>query len=245
LPCSGWSRTSTSRLATRHKAKHESLFLMAIAHTHCTHALQGLDVVCFARMKEHSLFGQAYRRAFTTESVEAAFRVTGVYPFDRAIITEKQMRPSEATSTRGTFAVTYTSPVHAIMMSFKTYRPTALEILPSNAQPPCPVPSQPTSPPLPEIDHTVQLPINADHQAPTPSPKRAWDPATNPSPETPSKRMRIMVSQIGATRSGSHLLSRAKITSSQPFLRLHDHATPTCVLPEPNWELIERPLPKS
>jgi hypothetical protein len=70
---------------------------------HCTHALQGLDVVCFARMKEvwkqvinefetlhrarvtkadfTSLFGQAYHCAFTKETIEAAFKATGVYPF--------------------------------------------------------------------------------------------------------------------------------------------------------------------
>lgn len=156
---------------------------------HCTHALQGLDVVCFAQMKEHwkqvinkfetlhrtsvtkadftSLFGQAYHCAFTVELIKAAFRVTGVFPFDRTVITERQMRPSEATSTQGTFTVTYTSPVYAIMMSFKTYQPTALEISPSNAQrPPQPISSPHTSPSA--TDHVTQLPIDV---APTPSPK--------------------------------------------------------------------------
>ena len=110
---------------------------------HCTHALQGLDVVCFARMKEDwkqvinefetlhrtdvtkadftSLFGQAYHRAFTKDTIEAAFQVTGVHPFNHTIITEKQMKPNEAMSTKGSFAVAYTSPVCAIMKSFKTY----------------------------------------------------------------------------------------------------------------------------
>jgi hypothetical protein len=63
--------------------------------SHCTHALQGLDVVCFARMKEiwkkviidfealHwtkvtkvdfvELFGKAYWIAFTKETIKAAF----------------------------------------------------------------------------------------------------------------------------------------------------------------------------
>src|SRR6267154_1447714 len=63
---------------------------------HCTHALQGLDVVCFARMKEAwkqvinefetvhwaqvtkgdftSLFGHVYCHAFTKETIEAAFK---------------------------------------------------------------------------------------------------------------------------------------------------------------------------
>ena len=41
-----------------------------------------------------SLFGQVYRRAFTLDMVEAAFQVTGVYPFDRTVITAKQMKPT-------------------------------------------------------------------------------------------------------------------------------------------------------
>lgn len=52
-----------------------------------------------------------------------------------------------------------------------------------------------------------------------------------------------MTSQISTTQSGSYLLLRAKVTSAQPFPRLHDHAPLTQVLPEPKWELIERPLP--
>jgi hypothetical protein len=120
---------------------------------HCTHTLQGLDVVCFARMKEDwkqvinefetlhrakvtkanftSLFGQAYRRAFTQDTIKATFRVTGVYPFDRTAITEKQMKPSEETSTKGSFAVIYISPVHAVMMSFKTYQPIVFDTSPT------------------------------------------------------------------------------------------------------------------
>jgi len=100
---------------------------------HCMHALQGLDVVCFARMRETwkkviidfealhwakvtkvdftGLFGKAYQIAFTRETIEAAFRATRVYPFDHSVITEKQMRPSEATSVKGVFAISYTSPI--------------------------------------------------------------------------------------------------------------------------------------
>jgi hypothetical protein len=80
-----------------------------------------------------SLFGQAYRHAFTKETIEAAFKATGVYPFDRTVITEKQMRPSKTTSIKGSFAVTYTSPVCAIMTSFNTYRPTTFDTSPVRA----------------------------------------------------------------------------------------------------------------
>ena len=92
---------------------------------HCTHALQGLDIVCIARMKEvwkevlsnfekasgekvgkrdfTALFGKAYLKAFTTETVQAAFQVTGVYPYDPTVITVQQMKPSEMTSAKGCF----------------------------------------------------------------------------------------------------------------------------------------------
>lgn len=77
---------------------------------HCTHVLQGLDVVCFAKMKEEfrkeihefedlhmagvgkgdfaGVFGQAFLRAFTPESVKAAFEATGAHPFNPGVITE-------------------------------------------------------------------------------------------------------------------------------------------------------------
>jgi hypothetical protein len=71
---------------------------------HCTHVLQGLDVVCFAKMKEElckeihefedlhmagvgkgdfaGVFRLAFLHAFTPDSVKAAFEATGVHPFN-------------------------------------------------------------------------------------------------------------------------------------------------------------------
>ena len=53
----------------------------------------------------------------------------------------------------------------------------------------------------------------------------------------------MMVSAFRATQSGSFLVSHAKITSAQPFPRLADHQPPSRILPEPNWSLIDGPLP--
>jgi hypothetical protein len=224
---------------------------------HCTHALQGLDVVCFARMKETwkqviidfealhrakvtkadftGLFGKAYQTAFTKETIEAAFRVTGVFPFDRSVITKKQMRPSEATSVKGVFAVKYTSPVQAIITAFRSYRPTAFETSPSHAHPPTSLATRPgTSSDTSEHSHT----------SPRSSPKRPYqaiDPALLTF-ETPSKHMRMMTAGLAGTQSGSFLVSRAKYTSSTLFPRLADHASPTQhTLPQPNWNLIRIP----
>src|SRR4051794_9493839 len=83
---------------------------------HCTHVLQGLDVVCFAKMKHEfrceihkfedlhmkgvtkadfaAVFGNAFLRAFTPETVKAAFKATGVHSFNPDAITEKKLAPS-------------------------------------------------------------------------------------------------------------------------------------------------------
>jgi hypothetical protein len=100
---------------------------------HCTHVLQGLNVVCFAKMKEewkaklnqyektnqHSLtkadfacvFGTAFLQAFTPETTRAAFEATGVHPFNPNVISEQQIQPSIPMSTKGTFPLQQPSPV--------------------------------------------------------------------------------------------------------------------------------------
>ena len=132
---------------------------------HCTHALQGLDVVCFARMKEvwkevlsdfekasgekvgkgdfTALFGKAYLKVFTAETVQAAFWVTGVYPYDPTIITVQQMKLSEVTSTKGCFLLPQPSPVRAIIKSFSHFELTAADLDPNN------FPTQPLTPVTP------------------------------------------------------------------------------------------------
>ena len=104
---------------------------------HCTHALQGLDVVCFGKMKEiwkrvinkfeqeHQravtkndftfLFGTAYKEAFDRKTIKAAFRVTGVYPFNRTVITDSRIKPSMPTSVRGEFPLLQPSPVRVVL----------------------------------------------------------------------------------------------------------------------------------
>ncbi|THU90679.1 DDE-domain-containing protein, partial [Dendrothele bispora CBS 962.96] len=102
---------------------------------HCTHALQGLDVVCFAKMKTElkdavaefeglhgnpvakgdftGVFGAAFVKAFTEDSVLAAFRATGIHPYDPSVIKPEKLKPAEALSVKSSFALTQTSPVKA------------------------------------------------------------------------------------------------------------------------------------
>ncbi|KIJ94695.1 hypothetical protein K443DRAFT_51695, partial [Laccaria amethystina LaAM-08-1] len=71
---------------------------------HCTHALQSLDVVYFAKMKEcwkeainkheklhhrgvnkedfAKVWGSAYIKAFTKENIRSAFKKTGIWPYN-------------------------------------------------------------------------------------------------------------------------------------------------------------------
>ena len=100
---------------------------------HCTHALQGLDVACFAKMKNkwHSsidtferenqravskddflfVFGRAFKKAFDVDTVNAAFRSTGVHPYDPSVIKPQQTKPAELTSIVTTFPLLQPSPV--------------------------------------------------------------------------------------------------------------------------------------
>jgi len=66
------------------------------------------------------VFGTAFLRAFTKDSILAAFKATGIHPFNPDIIKPAQMKPSEATSVKGGFPLQHASPVMAVMAAFNT-----------------------------------------------------------------------------------------------------------------------------
>ncbi|KAJ7272279.1 hypothetical protein C8J57DRAFT_1064506 [Mycena rebaudengoi] len=72
--------------------------------------------------------------------------------------------------------------------------------------------------------------------------RRARDPNIDPSLYTPSKRMRMMTSALGATASGSFLISNAPVTSlshiAPPVLERPQ------ILPTPNWDLLRESRPE-
>jgi hypothetical protein len=51
------------------------------------------------------VFGQAFLRLFTEDTVKAAFAATGVYPFNPDAITKEQMKLSLPTSTKASFPI--------------------------------------------------------------------------------------------------------------------------------------------
>ncbi|THU98321.1 DDE-domain-containing protein, partial [Dendrothele bispora CBS 962.96] len=101
--------------------------------SHSTHAYQGLDVVIFGVLKRRwtevrddyerrtgqpvrketflKLYGQAHIRAFTRENIVSAFRVTGIVPFDRNVISPAQMAPSLEHSSANSLPINLSSPV--------------------------------------------------------------------------------------------------------------------------------------
>ena len=201
-----------------HYAEQNNIIILGYP-PHCTHALQGLDVVCFAKMKDvwhqkiqeyeraHNgagisksefvgIWGETFLEAFTKKLVTSAFKATGIHPFNPAVVTETQMKPSLATSTTAHFPMPLASPVKAILTSLRSHPVTSFDI--ERAQSPVP--------PV-QIDPTLLCsPL---------TPRRRWRSNENmPEDDTPSKRMRLMTCGLAGTCSGSLLLSKTPLLST-------------------------------
>jgi len=135
-------------------SSHDSLELVDNAHdknikilaypSQTTHVLQGLDVVCFARLKEKHAekiwefkennniplthkcflctFGPTFLEAFTPETVKSAFSATGLYPFRRDVVSPEQMGPSKALTTNPSAPGTLATPVRKVLSALLYYR---------------------------------------------------------------------------------------------------------------------------
>ena len=122
--------------------KARDLDIKLIAYpAHCTHVLQGLDVVCFAKLKREladeirdwndrhqrgiqkcdfsGVFGRAYLRAFTPELVKSAWEAVGIHPYNPDVIPLDKLTPSETSTTQLTAAnAIHSTPVRKIMSAF-------------------------------------------------------------------------------------------------------------------------------
>ena len=208
---------------------------------HCTHVLQGLDVVCFAKMKNefrseiqkfetlhrHSVgkgdfagvFGRAFLRSFTDDTVKAAFAATGVYPFNPDVISDEQMKPSLPTSTKSSFPILQPSPVEAIITAMGSHPPTSFELSPTTHTAPIAGPS-----------------YNMPGTPSTPT-RRYCEPIIDPELETPTKRMRVLYGALATTSSGSLLVSKARMTSA--FSPITPVLETLPELPVPDWSLLQ------
>ena len=212
---------------------------------HCTHALQGLDVVCFAKMKKEfheeinrfedlqksnimkadfaGVFGCAFLCAFSEDTVKAAFAATGVHPFNPDAISDKQLKPSLSTSTKGSFPLPQPSPVRTIIAAMTACPPTSFDLSPT---------------------HFAPL-AGPSHRGPSTSPSpsaRQWTPDPNIDPElqTPSKRIRLMYGTLASTSSGSMLVLKTRMTSAYTVTTPVFEPLPK--LPQPDWSYLQNQL---
>jgi len=118
--------------------------------SHCTHLLQGLDIICFAPLKQiwaHEIkmfewenfrgvkrddfakvFGNAYQRTFTPKLILQAWETTGVFPFNDKIIPPEKMAPSETSTIKYTSSVIHSTPVRKVMEAFSYFKPPPLDL---------------------------------------------------------------------------------------------------------------------
>ena len=125
------------------KARELDIKLIAYP-AHCTHVLQGLDVVCFVKLKKEladeirdwndchqrgiqkhdfaGVFGRAYLRAFTPELVKSAWEAVGIHPYNPHIIPLDKLAPSEVSTTQFTAAnAIHSTPVRKIISAFSYF----------------------------------------------------------------------------------------------------------------------------
>lgn len=243
---------------------------------HCTHALQGLDVVCFAKMKHiwHAeldahyetkghhvnkntyayVFGTAFNKAFDQKTILAAFSATGVHPYNATVISERQMKPSEVTSTQTTFPLPMNSPVRRIMAVYHHQPATAFEQDPHTHEQHIPsggiAIENPVTPKrsraedrsqqylgTPYEQHSIHF--NRTPETPTRTHPFISDASIDPSLFTPKHRARIFNATMAQSQSGSFLVSRARMNSAKKPLVPVNEQQP--LLPEPDWTMIHTP----
>ncbi|CAK5283015.1 unnamed protein product [Mycena citricolor] len=230
-------------LLNGHSSHYSEMFLQFVRNNnmillgyppHCTHTLQGLDVVCFLKMKEcwkrgivafeakHkrnvakadflTVWAPAYKEAFDEKTVKAAFRVTGVILFNPNFVGPKQITLSQSTSTCGEFPMPQPSPVRRITQAMALHKPTRAEQDPDLLATPTPC--------------SRCLCTKDDH-------------SENESADiwTPSKKIRLLYAHLVTTSTGSLLLSMPKITSRTNPIHPPVIQTMPSALLQPDWSL--------
>jgi len=131
--------------------------------SHCTHLLQGLDVVCFAHLKSNwgkeirkfekenhrgvttrdfaKVFGTAYLTTFTPELILQSWEKTGVFPFNDNVIPADKLAPSATSTIKYTSCVVHSTPVRKVMEAFSYFVPPPLDLGSSSTEDEC----EPTS----------------------------------------------------------------------------------------------------
>lgn len=90
-----------------------------------------------------TVYGKAYLRALTPETIRSAFRKTGVCPFDRSVVTKEMMAPSKETSCEGFLPIQPLEPIKIITQLLKGL--SIHEDIPETSNDDDSLPSNPTS----------------------------------------------------------------------------------------------------
>ena len=123
-----------------HYAKDHNIIVLGYP-PHCTHLLQGLDVVVFSPFKHAyalhatrfyedthnevdkgeflTILGKPVDDAMTEANILLAWRKTGLRPVDPSVITPEMLAPSKVFSSEETFPVVPSSPIHGVVAAFK------------------------------------------------------------------------------------------------------------------------------
>lgn len=186
------------------------------------------------------VFGKAFQKAFTRDTIIAAFRATGVDPFNPSAVAKQKMLPSLATSSKATFPMPQTTPVRRVMAAFH-YQPAEdlgvtlprfqvpleaiIEETTSGAQTPPQLSAAFGSMPTPS---SIPSPISTT---------TSNIPDIDPSLFTPSKRATALRATLAESNSGSFLVGDARIASSQTILA--PVLEQTSNLEQPDWALLK------
>jgi hypothetical protein len=221
-----------------HYARENNIIVLGYP-PHCTHALQGLDVVCFAKMKDKwkkeitaheektlkpvakpdflGVFGRAYNAAFTPDTVKAAFKVTGVVP-NRDAISEDQTKPSIPTSVKGSFPLPQPEVVRTVMAAIDKNPPTSFSISPT----------------------TYRIASGSQNVPPeTPMRRRQRPVEIDPDLYTPTKRLRTLYGALGSNEEHRFLVSKSPLTSATPITA--PVLEGPLQIPPPEWSLTREP----
>ncbi|KIJ41943.1 hypothetical protein M422DRAFT_254961 [Sphaerobolus stellatus SS14] len=187
------------------------------------------------------VFGTAFLKAAQPELIKTSFSATGSIPFNLNVISAEKMKLGKPTSVKGTFPLVQPSPVRAAVKYLDLFCPTSLDRNPEYAR--APTGQLGMIPEHRELDPVIDPVLQMLSMPPQHSAQKLNTPtrSVNKSkPFTPSKAVRILISQLSATVSGSFLVSESPLKSTTPILipileKLPEHRLH-------NWDTGDMPI---
>lgn len=207
---------------------------------HATHVYQGLDVVLFGPLKtafgqerdrwereEHeqvskknflAVYGRAHLRTMSANNICAAFRKTGLWPFNPDVITAEMLAPSRETSAQAHMPLPQPTPVRKLASMLRLFDDRTIQAAAARSSPPAAPPypqprdDWPIDPILLTTPYRARAPAAAHARNPGPIPAPVMHPPLMGHP-TPRTALR--------TTSAGFLVQPENITSGMALPRAH------------------------